>query len=118
MSTVSAGRLGEKAARAFLKKKGYKILATNFRSRFGEIDIVASHKKVLVFVEVKTRWSEAFGHPEEAVTPWKLKKIVKAGNYYKLTHPNTPDLMQVDVVAVEVRGNIVTSVKLIENATA
>lgn len=116
MSNLRAGKLGEEAARKLLKNKGYKILARNFRSRFGEIDIVAQDKETLVFVEVKTRWSAKYGVPEEAVTPWKLRRIVKTGEYYKLSHPNTPDLMRVDVVAVEVRGNKVIDSRLIKDA--
>lgn len=124
MSTLTAGKLGEEAARELLKKRGYKILDENFRSRFGEIDIVALDPSAgsglngtLVFVEVKTRWSVKYGIPEEAVTPWKLLKIIKTGEYYKLVHPETPDLMRVDVIAVEVRGNRVIEARLIKNAT-
>lgn len=116
MSSVKAGKLGEEAAEKLIAAKGYKILARNFHSRFGEIDIVARDKDTLVFVEVKTRWAPKYGVPEEAVTPWKLRKIIKTGEYYKLTHPNTPDLMRVDVVAVEVSGNRVTESRLIQNA--
>ena len=117
MSNVQAGKLGEQAAAKLLAKNGYKILDRNFRSKLGEIDIVAQEGNILVFVEVKTRWSPKFGTPEEAVTPWKIKSIIRTGNYYKLLHPATPDLMRIDVVAVEVSVNRVTSARLIKNAT-
>lgn len=117
MSSVQAGKLGEKTAVEFLRKKGYKILTRNFRSKFGEIDIVGQFKNVLVYIEVKTRWSKKFGYPEEAVTPSKIRSIVKTGDYFKLLNPNTPELVRVDVVAIEVEGRKVIGVRHIENVT-
>lgn len=100
-ATRDLGNLGEDLAAKFLQKNGYKILQRNFRSRFGEIDIVALEGEILVFVEVKARWSEKFGLPEEAITPWKLKSIIKTGEYFKLLHPKTPQLLRIDLVAIE-----------------
>jgi putative endonuclease len=71
----SVGKKGEEAALAFLKKKGYKIEATNYRTTTGEIDIIARDKSVLVFIEVKTRKSPVFGLPYEAVHHHKQAKI-------------------------------------------
>lgn len=116
MSTVRAGKFGERIAVELLRKKGYKILDRNFRSRFGEIDIVAEDQGTLVFVEVKTRWSKKFGYPEEAVTPWKLRAIAKTGDYYKATHPNTPDLIRIDVVALEIEEDKLIKARIIKNA--
>ena len=116
-STVQAGKAGEQAALSLLQRKGYKILVTNFRTRFGEIDIVAQEENILVFVEVKTRWSRKFGLPEEAVTPQKIRSIIKASEYYKLIHPKTPELMRIDVVAIEVENQEITRCELIKNVT-
>lgn len=116
MSTVRAGKFGERIAIEILRKKGYKILDKNFRSRFGEIDIVAQDGNTLVFVEVKTRWSKKFGDPAEAVTPWKLRAIAKTGDYYKATHPKTPDLMRIDVVALVIQSERLVSARIIKNA--
>ena len=74
--TKILGEKGEKQASVFLEKRGYRILAKNFRNRFGEIDIIAQDKDELVFVEVKTRTSDNFGTPEEAVNAKKLRKIM------------------------------------------
>ncbi|MDA8079013.1 MAG: YraN family protein [Nitrospiraceae bacterium] len=71
------GKKGEDAAAVFLKEKGFKILRTNYRTPFGEIDIIAKDGDVLVFVEVKTRADDAFGSPFEAVTRRKREKIKK-----------------------------------------
>lgn len=116
MSTIRAGKLGEQIALKILRRKGYKILQQNFRSKFGEIDIVAEDRGALVFVEVKTRWSKKYGNPEEAVTPWKLRAIAKTGDYYKATHPKTPELMRVDVVAIKIEGRKARA-RLIRNAS-
>lgn len=117
LPTTFSGRAGEDAAASLLLRYGYRVLARNFHSKFGEIDIVAQEGATLVFVEVKTRWSRKFGFPEEAVTPWKLRSIIKTGDYFKLLHPNTPDLLRIDVVAIEVEEGRVVSARLIRNAS-
>ena len=71
----SAGQYGEDIAAAFLKKKGYLIVERNFRKRFGEIDIIAEDGGTIVFAEVKTRSSDRFGSPFEAVDSRKQKKM-------------------------------------------
>lgn len=117
LPTTLAGRSGEETAVIYLQKKGYKIIGRNFKSKFGEIDIVALDGNVLVFVEVKTRWSREYGYPEEAVTPWKLRSIIKTADYYKLLYPNTPALMRIDVIAIEAEGGKVQAIRLIKNAS-
>ena len=69
------GDSGENIAVNYLEKNNYKILCRNYRCKFGEIDIIAKHKGTLCFVEVKTRTSEAYGSPQEAVRTKKQKKI-------------------------------------------
>ena len=69
-------------AARFLKKIGYKILAQQHRTKFGEIDLVARDGREIVFVEVKTRQTLEFGHPEEAVHPIKLAHMSAAGECY------------------------------------
>lgn len=95
------GRLGEDIAANYLRKKGYAILARNFKARYGELDIIAVHNKTLIFIEVKTRKSSAFGTPEEAVTPWKLREVIKTGEYYKLLHEELPNALRVDVIGIQ-----------------
>jgi len=50
---------------------------------------------------VKTRFSQSFGYPEEAVTPWKIRSIIKTAQYFKLKHPKLPDSLRIDVVAID-----------------
>lgn len=106
MSTRNLGLLGEQIASKYLENLGYKIIAKNFQCKLGEIDIVAldsstSSEQVLVFVEVKARWSEEFGLPEESITPWKIRKIARTGEYYRLLHPQSPDSLRIDAVAID-----------------
>lgn len=114
MQKLALGKYGEDFACNLLKKSGYKIIARNFRSRFGEIDIIAQDKDTLVFVEVKTRWSKRFGLPEEAVTPQKLYKIKRAGEYFSLKHPTLSKKLRIDVVALEIENGKVASARIIK----
>lgn len=95
------GQLGEKIAAKILLQKGYKIIERNFSTRYGEIDIVASEKGVLVFVEVKTRTSSKFGRPEEAVGKEKLRRIKRALEYYCLVKKVKTKKIRIDVLAIE-----------------
>lgn len=112
------GKTGEEKAVSFLVRKKYIILDRNFRTRNGEIDIIALDptKKILVIVEVKTRTSNAFGTPLESITPWKLHFIQRAAEYYKHTHKNLPDAMRIDAIAVVLSSSDeVISIEHMEN---
>ena len=76
------GNLGEQYAQAYLRKKGYVILHTNWHSGKLELDIVARKDDWLVIVEVKTRSTETFEHPEEAITKKKIRNIINAAHEY------------------------------------
>jgi len=117
MKRRDTGILGEKLAKDFLKKRGYRILETNYRCPEGETDIVAKHKDSLVFVEVRTKTSLGFGSPEESITPAKQEKMRAAAFHYRQTHNNLPPLWRIDVVAVELNQKGEPSrIELIENA--
>ncbi len=112
------GALGEKLAREFIKKKGYRILESNHRDgRLGEIDIIAMHKKELVFLEVRTKTSNSFGTPEESITPAKQEKLAALAEHYIQTHSGLPESWRVDVVAVELDQQGKTRrIEIVENA--
>lgn len=76
------GVLGEELAGHYLRAQGYRILARNFDCPLGEIDLVAREGQTLVFVEVKTRRSDALGPPAEAVTRWKRRQMANAAACY------------------------------------
>ena len=73
-------------AARFLKNKGYLVLETNYRCRWGEIDIVAVDEGQIVFVEVRTRNGNEFGTPEESITPAKKSRLVVTAEYYLGDH--------------------------------
>ena len=77
------GRAGERRAAKYLKKRGYKLLAKNYKTPFGEADIVAKDGDTVVFCEVKTRLSELFGTPAEAVEYHKRERYKKIARYYE-----------------------------------
>jgi putative endonuclease len=101
MDRQEVGKLGEKAARKFLKKRGYRIRETNFRCHHGEIDIIAQKKDYLVFVEVRTKSNLDFGTPEESITQAKKERLIASALTYTTTHQNLPSLWRIDVVAIE-----------------
>ena len=78
----SLGNRGEDLAAAALKKQGYKVLERNYRTPLGEIDLIARHQGVLVFIEVKTRTSARFGVGQEAVHYGKQARYRKLADYY------------------------------------
>jgi len=80
------GDKGEKRALIFLVEQGFNILERNYRSKVGEIDIIAGRKNLIAFIEVKTRQSSRFGNPEEAVNRKKMRKIIKTAKYYLLVN--------------------------------
>ena len=80
------GRLGEKKAEKFLKRKKYKIIERNYRTKFAECDLIALYGNLLVFIEVKTRSSIAYGNPADAVDYNKQRKYVKLAEYYLMVN--------------------------------
>ncbi len=116
--TNPTGVLGEDIAVDYLKKKGYKIIERNFRKRYEEIDIIALDGSTLVFAEVKTRTSNAFGSPFDSIAPWKLAHLVQLAQVYKLSHSNLPDDMRIDAIGVIVsRDNKLENIEHLENVT-
>lgn len=97
---LETGKSGEDAAEKFLKNKGYRILDRNVRIGGGELDIVCSLKKTIVFVEVKTRDENGPALPGEALTKTKMSRLVKAAGAY-LSEKNLWDRQcRFDLVAV------------------
>lgn len=116
MTRQTIGKYGEELACQFLEKHGYKILDRNFRIRGGEIDIIATEGKTLVYIEVKTRSSHQFGLPEEAVTYWKIKFLERASKFYRNAHKSLPSQERIDVITVDTSDGK-THLKLIRNVT-
>ena len=95
------GRVGEKKSAEYLKKKGYKIIKTNYKTPMGEIDIIAQDKSVTVFIEVKTRSSDEYGAPSEAVNYKKQEKYFKVATYYLQREGKMDSECRFDVIEIE-----------------
>jgi putative endonuclease len=117
---ILVGHIGEDAAVTFLRKHSYTILHRNTGGRYGEIDIVARDGKTLVFVEVKTRTSEAYGTPQDAITPHKVNTLKRSVDYFCLLHPNLKYAnLRIDVIAVFLDSDSkVTDIKHFRSITA
>ena len=76
-NNICLGKSGEEIATQLLKEQGYKIWVRNYKTKLGEIDIIAKDKDTVCFIEVKTRHSDKFGSPEESISESKQKKIVR-----------------------------------------
>lgn len=96
------GKLGETLACKYLKEKGYKIIDQNYRTRNGEIDIVAREGDFFVFVEVKTRTNRAFGFPEEAIDEHKQYKLAKTAEHYLAAHRLYEQNYRIDSIGIEI----------------
>lgn len=95
------GQLGEKLAKKFLEEREYQIICQNFRSRQGEIDIIAKDKdNTIVFVEVKTRTTVEFGNPAEAVNETKVEHILKTAKYYLYSNRIIDSNIRFDIIEV------------------
>lgn len=118
MKRAETGKLGEMAAADFLRNKGYTIMCANFRTRFGEIDIIATYAHFIVFAEVKTRVKDSMILPREAVDFFKQKKIIKATQQYLLQNPvNLQPRFDVIEITTEKSSEFqILSINLIENA--
>lgn len=96
---IYTGRNGEDKATAFLRSRGYTIRYRNYRYKRAEVDIIAEHNGVLVFVEVKTRTSDEFGYPEEAVT-WKKERLLIAAAENYIYHTNWEHDIRFDIISI------------------
>lgn len=98
------GKTGEETAVRELERRGYAILARRYRTRHGEIDIVARDGETTVFVEVKARATSEFGGAAESVTPWKQRRLAHMASDYLARHDLGSRPCRFDVVAIDEAG--------------
>ena len=112
------GKWGEGVALEYLRNKGYTIIKTGFRSRFGEIDIIARSKEYLTFVEVKTRKNSNFAHAKEYVSKDKQRKIISTANYWLMKRPAKlqPRFDVIEIYAKDGEKTVTPEIIHIENA--
>lgn len=114
-SSQQFGKSSEIQAAAYLKDQGYQILELNYRTRMGEIDIIARHHDSLVFIEVKARKSAEFGNPKYAVTRQKQVRLARAALYYLKSTRQMNQKARFDVVAIDYESGS-SHIELIKNA--
>lgn len=107
------GSFGEALARDYLISKGYKILNMNFRNKFGEIDIICKNNNLLIFCEIKSRYSNSFGSPIESITCYKQKQIIKLSELYLISKKYYNFNVRYDII--EVIFNTITSSHIINH---
>ena len=95
------GHRGEVLAANMLENKGYIILERNWRTPYGEIDLIAQHDDVITFVEVKTRASRSLGPPEISITPRKEAHMRSAAEYYIQQHPELTNDWRIDAITIQ-----------------
>ncbi|MGM9535727.1 MAG: YraN family protein [Intestinibacter sp.] len=100
LDNVKKGKIGEKIARKYLVSIGMNIICTNYRTKFGEVDIIARFENKIIFVEVKSRTSKNYGLACEAVDLKKIKKITAVAKYYILENNLRNCEMRFDVVEI------------------
>ena len=118
METTSQtlGTIGEELAYHFLSRSGYKVLLRNYECELGEIDLIAKEKGALVFIEVKTRSSDAMGPPAESVTFQKRHQIVKAARYYLKRYGIKDVPCRFDVVSILILPGKEPLIEIIKDA--
>ncbi len=100
---VSLGRLGETLAGTYLKNKGYDIVERNWRTPYGEIDLVVRRNETVAFVEVKTRATTSLGPPEISITSRKAEHMRSAAEYYIQQHPELDAEWRIDVITIQLQ---------------
>lgn len=100
-SSREVGLCGEDIAVRYLEAQGFSVVSRNFRSRFGEIDVIAKDGDTIVFIEVKTRRSRRFGKAIEQITKAKQRKVMKAASEYLLRTGALENDVRFDVLAID-----------------
>lgn len=104
MNRWELGKYGEEKAVEYLEKQGYEIIARNFRSARGEIDIIARDEDFIIFIEVKLRRSQKYGPPQSAVDYRKQEKIKKVTEYFLLKQGLRNERIRFDVISIEIEA--------------
>jgi len=115
---ISLGRWGETLAADFLSAQGVSIVARNARTRYGELDVVGCMDGMTVIFEVKTRTTDKFGFPEDAISRTKRQHLMDASLAFLQDHPELPEEMRIDVVAIRLFPGSQPEIKWFVNAVS
>ena len=113
MADNSSGAAGERYAADYLKGAGYRIAAKNFSCRLGEVDIICENDRYIVFAEVKTRRDTGHGEAREFVTSAKQRRVIKAAQYYLVSHPSErqPRFDVIEVYLPAGKGHVINHIE-------
>jgi putative endonuclease len=112
------GQWGEKIAEKFFEEKGYVVIERNFRTPYGELDLIVRNLEGIVFVEVKTRTSDTFGFPETAITKIKKSHMIQSAEAFMQSYAEISSGWRIDVLAIQGRpGGKNISIEWFENVT-
>jgi len=101
MNKIELGKWGERKAEEYLCKYGIIIIDKNYRTHFGELDIIGKDKNQVIFFEVKTRRNESFGFPEESIDTKKQEHLINSAEEYIQTHNELGEDWRIDVIAIQ-----------------
>lgn len=121
ISPQQVGNIGERLARNHLEAKGYRIVASNYRCRWGEVDLVARDGPAWVFVEVRTRRGDAYGAPEESLTLDKAQRLMQTAQHFlgELQGGSAESEWRIDLVAIRLGpGRRVLDIRHLKNVVA
>lgn len=110
------GCWGENIAKEYLISNGVNILKQNFRCEYGEIDIIGNHEDMVIFFEVKTRFSKKFGFPEVSINKQKVEHIIKSAKQYIQNYPEDISEWRIDVIAITKFNNEDIDITWFKNA--
>lgn len=117
MNHIELGRYGEELASKYLIAHGYTVIDRNIRYRFGEVDIIALKGEELIVIEVKTRRSQTYGMPCEAVH-WKKKQHIRhVVSMFLTTHDIDYEYIQFDVIEVYIQSDMVPNIRHLKRCT-
>lgn len=100
------GIIGEKLARFYLSSMGMRVLEKNFRCNFGEADLILMDKGCLVLCEVKTRAQGRYGEPEDAISPERIKRLIKTLEFYAKIKKLKGMNMRIDAISIRVNKKV------------
>ena len=115
---MTIGKFGESLAANYLTERGVQIVARNFRSRYGELDLIGSRDGQLIIFEVRTRTSDALGYPEDSINERKRAHLVAAAEAYVQSLGEGPTQWRIDVLAIRLRAGSTPEIEWFENAVS
>jgi putative endonuclease len=112
------GNQGENLAAEYLTGRGVAMIGRNVRTKYGELDLIGNCNGMTVVFEVKTRRTETYGFPEEAISQMKRKHLIASAEAYMQEHPELPNEWRIDVIAISLKSNKIPEIEWFENAVS